>query len=108
MDTETLASRVAGLMPETLEDLRRWCTSIPSIAFPGYPDAPVLEMAERTAALARALLTASPWAEFFLWGAEDMARSRIHSSDESVDPAEIKRMILAHALLLRELGDARA
>ena len=40
-------------MPEALEDLRS-LVRIPSIAFPGYPEAPVLEMAERTAALARA------------------------------------------------------
>ena len=49
-----------------------------------------------------------PRAEFILWGAEDVARSRIHSPDESVDPGEIERMILAQALVLGELGAARA
>ena len=120
MDAGSLEGRVADLMPEVLEDLRS-LVRIPSSAFPGYPEAPVLEMAERTAALARgsrlgrhdpapahALQPASPRAEFILWGDEDVARSRIHSSDESVDPAEIERMILAQALLLRELGAHRA
>lgn len=50
------------------------------------------------------LRAVSPEAEFILWGAEDMARSRIHASDESVDPSEIERMVLAQTLLLRELG----
>lgn len=50
------------------------------------------------------LRTVSPRAEFILWGAEDMARSRIHASDESVDPSEIERMVLAQALLLLDLG----
>jgi hypothetical protein len=35
-----------------------------------------------------------------------MARSRIHASDESVDPEEIERLVLAQALFLRELADA--
>lgn len=47
----------------------------------------------------------APDAEFILWGAEDMARSRIHASDESVDPDEIERMIVAQALLLERLGE---
>jgi hypothetical protein len=33
----------------------------------------------------------APEAEFILWGPEDVAASRIHSSDESVDPGEIER-----------------
>jgi len=45
-----------------------------------------------------------PMAEFVLWGAEDMARARIHGSDESADIAEIGRLITAQALLLAELG----
>lgn len=48
---------------------------------------------------------ALPGAEFVLWGAEDVARSRIHGSDESVDPAEIERLIVAEAMLLRDMGD---
>jgi hypothetical protein len=35
-----------------------------------------------------------------------MAHSRIHASDESVDPAEIERLVLAQVLFLRELADA--
>lgn len=59
--------------------------------------------------LLRTLEQASPGAEFILWGPEDVAGSRIHSSDESVDPSEIELMIVAQALLLQELasvGDA--
>lgn len=54
--------------------------------------------------LLRTLERAAPEAEFILWGSEDVARSRIHASDESVDPLEIERMILAQAFLLRELA----
>jgi acetylornithine deacetylase/succinyl-diaminopimelate desuccinylase-like protein len=56
---------------------------------------PLLETLQRVA----------PNAEFILWGAEDVAKSRIHSSDESVDPAEIERMILSQAFLLKELAE---
>jgi hypothetical protein len=37
-------------------------------------------------------------------GPQDMASSRIHASDESVDPSEIERMILAQAFFLEELA----
>ncbi len=50
------------------------------------------------------LMDASPAAEFILWGAEDVARSRIHGADESVDPSEIEHMIAAQALLLADLA----
>jgi acetylornithine deacetylase/succinyl-diaminopimelate desuccinylase-like protein len=56
--------------------------------------------------LLETLQRAAPSAEFILWGAEDVARSRIHASNESVDPAEIERMILAQAFLLMELTAA--
>jgi acetylornithine deacetylase/succinyl-diaminopimelate desuccinylase-like protein len=46
----------------------------------------------------------APEAEFILWGPEDMARARIHASDESVNPAEIEGMILAQAFFLQELA----
>ena len=52
------------------------------------------------------LAEASPGAEFILWGAEDVALSRIHGADESVDPSEIGNMIIAQALLLDRLGNA--
>jgi acetylornithine deacetylase/succinyl-diaminopimelate desuccinylase-like protein len=58
--------------------------------------------------LLQALQTAAAGAEFILWGAEDARRSRIHASDESVDPAEIERLIVAQAILLQELGGERA
>jgi acetylornithine deacetylase/succinyl-diaminopimelate desuccinylase-like protein len=54
--------------------------------------------------LLQTLHRVSPGAEFILWGAEDLAEARIHASDESVDPAEIERMILAQALFLRDLA----
>ena len=47
---------------------------------------------------------AAPGAEFVLWGPEDVAVSRIHSSDESVDPGEIERLVVAQALLLQRLA----
>jgi acetylornithine deacetylase/succinyl-diaminopimelate desuccinylase-like protein len=57
--------------------------------------------------LLQKLQEVAPEAEFILWGPEDMAQSRIHASDESVDPSEIERMILAQAFFLQELaGDS--
>ena len=47
---------------------------------------------------------AMPNAEFVLWGAEDVARSRIHGGDESADRAEIERLILTEALLFQAMG----
>ena len=35
---------------------------------------------------------------------EDTKKSRIHASDESVDPAEIQRMIVAQTLFIRKLA----
>ncbi|HEU5000749.1 MAG TPA: M20/M25/M40 family metallo-hydrolase [Lapillicoccus sp.] len=55
--------------------------------------------------LLRTLQTAAPAAEFILWGAEDMAAARIHASDESVDPTEIERLVVAQALLLQRLSE---
>jgi len=49
----------------------------------------------------------APDAEFVLWGPEDVAASRIHASDESVDPTEIEKLVVAQALLLENLA-ARA
>ena len=56
----------------------------------------------------RTLQKAAPGAEFILWGPEDVARRRIHSSDESVDPAEIESMVVAQALLLQRLASEDA
>lgn len=55
--------------------------------------------------LLRTLQLAAPDAEFVLWGPEDTASARIHSSDESVDPGEIERMVVTQALLLQRLGE---
>lgn len=46
----------------------------------------------------------SPEAEVILWGAEDVARAKIHASNESVDLSEIERLIVAQALTLQTLG----
>jgi acetylornithine deacetylase/succinyl-diaminopimelate desuccinylase-like protein len=43
-------------------------------------------------------------AEFILWGPEDVAASRIHASDESVDPSEIEKLIVAQVGLIAELA----
>jgi acetylornithine deacetylase/succinyl-diaminopimelate desuccinylase-like protein len=56
--------------------------------------------------LLQTLQKAAPNAEFILWGPEDLAGSRIHASDESVDPSEIERMVLAQAFLLQRLAGA--
>ena len=58
--------------------------------------------------LLRTLQEACPTAEFILWGPEDVALSRIHSSDESVDPSEIERMVVAQARLLVHLSEGAA
>ncbi|MDF1602088.1 M20/M25/M40 family metallo-hydrolase [Nocardioides sp. YIM 152315] len=60
--------------------------------------------------LLRTLQQACPGAEFILWGPEDVAKSRIHASDESVDPSEIEKMVVAQSRLLVHLAasaDAR-
>jgi acetylornithine deacetylase/succinyl-diaminopimelate desuccinylase-like protein len=57
-----------------------------------------------TIPLMQTLRNAVPDSEFILWGAEDLAASRIHGSNESVDPAEIERLILAQVLLIERLG----
>jgi acetylornithine deacetylase/succinyl-diaminopimelate desuccinylase-like protein len=57
--------------------------------------------------LLQTLQQAAPNAEFILLGPEDRAGARIHASDESVDPSEIERMILAQAFLLQRLAGGR-
>ena len=54
--------------------------------------------------LLRTLQQASPRSEFILWGPEDTALARIHASDESVDPTEIEKLVVAQALLLQLLA----
>ena len=56
--------------------------------------------------LINSLKNACPRADVILWGAEDTALSRIHASNESVDPAEIQRMITAEVLTLQKLASA--
>ena len=54
--------------------------------------------------LVASLQKVAPSAAIILWGAEDTEQSRIHASDESVDPAEIQRMIVAQTLFIRKLS----
>jgi acetylornithine deacetylase/succinyl-diaminopimelate desuccinylase-like protein len=58
--------------------------------------------------LLRTLQDVAPGAEFVLWGPEDVARSRIHSSDESVDPSEIEKLVVTQARLLQHLANGSA
>ena len=51
--------------------------------------------------LVASLQKVSPGSAIILWGAEDTAQSRIHASDESVDPGEIERMIAAQTLFIQ-------
>ena len=57
--------------------------------------------------LLRQLQAVAPRAEFILWGPEDVAAARIHASDESVDPSEIEKMVVAQALLIQLWPSAR-
>jgi len=56
--------------------------------------------------LVNLLQRAAPDAGVILWGAEDMAASRIHASNESVDPNEIRDLIVAQVRALQLLGGA--
>jgi acetylornithine deacetylase/succinyl-diaminopimelate desuccinylase-like protein len=58
--------------------------------------------------LLRTLQGVAPRAEFVLWGPEDVAMSRIHASDESVDPSEIESIVVAQALLLQRYAAEKA
>jgi acetylornithine deacetylase/succinyl-diaminopimelate desuccinylase-like protein len=55
--------------------------------------------------LLRTLETLVPGAEFILWGPEDVAKARIHASDESVDPSEIEKLIVTQALFLQDFAE---
>lgn len=56
--------------------------------------------------LVHTLKQASPRADVVLWGAEDTERARIHAADESVDPGELERVVVAQAGMLVALGAA--
>ena len=56
--------------------------------------------------LINSLKNACPRADVILWGAEDTKLSRIHASNECVDPAEIERMVVAQVLTLQQLGSS--
>ena len=52
MQTQEVADKAAALMPELMKDLEK-LVAIPSVAFPGYPSEPVMQMAEQTLAMFR-------------------------------------------------------
>lgn len=54
--------------------------------------------------LVASLKKVAPGAAIVLWGVEDTEKSRIHASDESVDPGEIERMIVAQTLFVQEFA----
>lgn len=54
--------------------------------------------------LVATLKKVAPAAAVLLWGAEDLALSRIHASNESVDPREIEDMVVAQVLTLQGLA----
>jgi acetylornithine deacetylase/succinyl-diaminopimelate desuccinylase-like protein len=54
----------------------------------------------------RSLQHTSPHAGFVLWGAQDL-QANIHGPNESVDPAEIEKMIVSQALFLELLSHER-
>lgn len=54
--------------------------------------------------LVASLKKVAPDAAILLWGAEDTKQSRIHASDESVDPAEIERMIVTQTLFVQQFA----
>jgi acetylornithine deacetylase/succinyl-diaminopimelate desuccinylase-like protein len=56
--------------------------------------------------LVASLKKVAPGAAILLWGAEDTKQSRIHASDESVDPGEIERMIVAQTLFVQGFANA--
>jgi cysteinylglycine-S-conjugate dipeptidase len=56
--------------------------------------------------LVSSLQKVAPGSAVVLWGAEDVALSRIHASDESVDPTEIEKMIVAQTLFIEEFARA--
>ena len=56
--------------------------------------------------LVASLQKVAPGGAIVLWGAEDTAQSRIHASDESVDPGEIERMVAAQTMFIVKLAEA--
>jgi acetylornithine deacetylase/succinyl-diaminopimelate desuccinylase-like protein len=54
--------------------------------------------------LVSTLSEVSPDAEVLLFGAEDVAKAKIHASNESVDPAEIEHLVVAEAMLMEKLA----
>jgi cysteinylglycine-S-conjugate dipeptidase len=54
--------------------------------------------------LVASLKKVAPEAAILLWGAEDTELSRIHASDESVDPMEIERVIVAQTEFIRKFA----
>ncbi|MFF1878972.1 M20/M25/M40 family metallo-hydrolase [Leifsonia sp. NPDC058230] len=56
--------------------------------------------------LVASLQKVAPSAAIVLWGVEDTEKSRIHASDESVDPREIERMIVAQTEFIQKFAQS--
>ena len=56
--------------------------------------------------LVAAFLAAQPAAEIILWGAEE-PQCKIHAPDESIDLGELERCVLAEALFIAALAEAK-
>ena len=54
--------------------------------------------------LLSALQSASPGGLVAPWGPEDQGKSKVHGGNESIDPAELERCILAEAMILSRLA----
>ncbi|WP_409482941.1 M20/M25/M40 family metallo-hydrolase [Arsenicicoccus dermatophilus] len=69
-----------------------------------YGTSPVQVGSGGSIPLVTELLHASPGSEAILWGPEDEEKAKIHGPDESVDPAEIERIMLTQIRFLTEMG----
>jgi acetylornithine deacetylase/succinyl-diaminopimelate desuccinylase-like protein len=56
--------------------------------------------------LVAAFLAAQPSAEMILWGCEE-PQCKIHAPDESVDLAEVERMVLAETLFIAGMAEKK-
>lgn len=58
--------------------------------------------------LLSSLQAVSPTGLVAPWGPEDQAKSRVHGGNESIDPGELERCILAEAIILKRLAGGAA
>ncbi|WAM12077.1 M20/M25/M40 family metallo-hydrolase [Rhodococcus sp. JS3073] len=92
-----------GLAPQALDSaVYSVAREAMSASFDGHPT----EMIGSGGAVpaANLLRDIAPSAATILWGAEDVAQSQIHGPNESIDPFELERMILAQCIFLADMG----